>query len=164
MQTEVVLSLGGNKGNREKLLFHAVESLNDNFQLLRVSKIYETQAWGGVAKANFLNQIAIISTAKKSDEVLEIIQKIESDLGRTREEPWGDRTMDIDVLYFSNQVIETDKLKVPHPFIAQRRFILVPLNELLPDKKHPTLHKTSTRMLEECADVNEVRLYTAGTS
>jgi 2-amino-4-hydroxy-6-hydroxymethyldihydropteridine diphosphokinase len=161
MQTEVVLSLGGNKGNREKLLFHAIESLNDFFQLLSVSKIYETQAWGGVAKANFLNQIAVISTAKKSDEVLEIIQKIESDLGRTREEPWGDRTMDIDMLYYGNQVIETEKLKVPHPFIAHRRFILVPLNELLPDKKHPILNKTSARMLEECVDANEVRLFKA---
>ena len=58
MQTEVVLSLGGNKGNREKLLFHAVESLNDRFQLVRVSKIYETAARGGVAKADFLNQLA----------------------------------------------------------------------------------------------------------
>lgn len=159
MQTEVVLSLGGNKGNREKLLFHAIESINDHFQLLRVSKIYETAAWGGVAKGNFLNQVAVISTAKNPEEVLEVIQKIEVDLGRTREQPWGDRTMDIDILYFGSQVVDSESLKIPHPFMHQRRFVLVPLNELLPDKKHPVLDKTTAELLEECEDPSEVRLY-----
>lgn len=159
MQTEVVLSLGGNKGDREKLLFRAIEQLNDHFQLLKVSKIYETAAWGGVAKGDFLNQIAVISTEMEPKEVLEIIQEIEKDLGRTREEPWGDRTMDIDILYFGSQVVDSEILKIPHPFISKRRFILVPLNELLPDKKHPVFKKTSSQLLEECEDSSFVRLY-----
>jgi 2-amino-4-hydroxy-6-hydroxymethyldihydropteridine diphosphokinase len=159
MQTEVILSLGGNKGDREKLLFHAIESINNRFQLMRVSKIYETAAWGGVAKADFLNQLAVISTAKEPAEVLEIIQEIEADLGRTREEPWGDRTMDIDILYFGDQVIDSKVLKIPHPFIDQRRFILVPLVELLPEKMHPLLQKTSAQLLKDCADRSEVRLF-----
>ncbi len=159
MQTEVVLSLGGNKGDREKLLFSAVERLNDHFQLLKVSKIYETSAWGGIAKGNFLNQLAVISTQKQPEEVLEIIQEIELDLGRTREEPWGDRTMDIDILYFGNLVIDSERLKIPHPYISQRRFILVPLNELLTDKKHPILNLTSAQLLKACEDPNEVRLF-----
>lgn len=159
MQTEVVLSLGGNKGDREKLLFHAIEALNDHFQLLKVSKIYETSAWGGVAKGDFLNQIAVISTGKEPEEVLEIIQRIEADLGRTREEPWGDRTMDIDILYFGNRVIDSEQLKIPHPFLPKRRFILVPLDELLPDKKHPINGKTSWEMLKECQDSSLVKLF-----
>jgi 2-amino-4-hydroxy-6-hydroxymethyldihydropteridine diphosphokinase len=159
MQTEVVLSLGGNKGDREKLLFRAVEGLNDHFQLLKVSKIYETSAWGGVAKGDFLNQIAVISTEKDPEEVLEIIQEIELDLGRTREEPWGDRTMDIDILFFGNQVIDTDQLKIPHPFIPNRKFVLVPLAELFPDNIHPILKKTSVQLLEDCEDTSEVRLF-----
>ena len=159
MQTEVVLSLGGNKGDREKLLFRAVEGLNDHFQLLKVSKIYETSAWGGIAKGDFLNQLAVISTQKQPEEVLEIIQEIELDLGRTREEPWGDRTMDIDILYYGNLMIDSERLKVPHPYIPQRRFILVPLNELLPEKKHPILNLTSAQMLRECEDPSEVRLF-----
>lgn len=159
MQTEVVLSLGGNKGNREKLLFHAIEALNDRFQLLKVSKIYETAAWGGVAKGAFLNQIAVISTEISPEDVLEILQGIETDLGRTREEPWGDRTMDIDILYFGEKVIETDLLKIPHPFIPQRKFVLVPLNELVPDKKHPVSGKTTFQMLEECKDPSKVVLF-----
>ena len=159
MQTEVVLSLGGNKGNREKLLFHAIEALNDHFQLLKVSKIYETAAWGGVAKGDFLNQRAVISTEKSPEDVLEILQGIEADLGRTREEPWGDRTMDIDILYFGEKVIDSDQLKIPHPFIPERKFVLVPLSELFPERKHPVLKKTSAQLLEECKDPSEVGLF-----
>lgn len=159
MQTEVVLSLGGNKGNREKLLFHAIEALNDSFQLLQVSKIYETAAWGGVAKGDFLNQLAVISTDREPEEVLEIIQGIEADLGRTREQPWGDRTMDIDLLYFGDKVIDSKLLKIPHPFIPQRRFVLVPLAELFPNKVHPVSGKSTLEMLAKCEDPSEVILF-----
>lgn len=159
MQTEVVLSLGGNKGEREKLLFRAIESLNEKFQLLKVSKIYETSAWGGVAKGDFLNQIAVISTGLEPEEVLDIIQETEIDLGRTREEPWGDRTMDIDILYFGEKVLNTNSLKIPHPFIAERKFVLNPLAELLPNKIHPITGKDSLEMLEECKDLSEVKVW-----
>ncbi|GMQ30353.1 2-amino-4-hydroxy-6-hydroxymethyldihydropteridine diphosphokinase [Algoriphagus confluentis] len=159
MQTEVVLCLGGNKGDREKLLFRAIECLNDHFQLLRVSKIYETAAWGGVAKGDFLNQLAIISTGLVPEDVLDILQEIERDLGRKREDPWGDRTMDIDILYYGDRKIENERLSVPHPFIADRRFVLVPLAELLPHFRDPLLGKTPLEMLQECGDPSEVKLY-----
>jgi 2-amino-4-hydroxy-6-hydroxymethyldihydropteridine diphosphokinase len=157
MQTEVVLSLGGNKGEREKLLFSAVESLKHHFQLLKVSKIFLTSAWGGIAKGAFLNQIAIISTELGPEEVLGIIQEIERDLGRTRDEHWGNRTMDIDILYFGDQVIHSDLLQIPHPFITKRRFVLVPLAEILPNKFHPVVGKNSIEMLAECKDQSEVK-------
>lgn len=159
MQTEVVLSLGGNKGDREKLLFRAVESLNDHFQLLKVSKIYQTSAWGGVANGDFLNQIAVISTEFGPEEVLEIVQGIETDLGRKREEHWGDRTMDIDILYFGDQVIQTYLLQIPHPFIAERKFVLVPLAEVHPEKLHPITKKSTLEILEACHDLSEVSLW-----
>lgn len=159
MQTEVVLSLGGNKGDREKLLLRAKESINNHFQLLKVSKIYRTSAWGGVAKGDFLNQIVLIMTSLEPEEVLEIIQEIEESLGRTREEPWGDRTMDLDILYFGDLLIDTEKLKVPHPFITERKFVLAPLAELLPNKIHPITGKNSIEMLAECEDFSEVELY-----
>lgn len=159
MQTEVVLCLGGNKGNREKLLSRAVESLSSRFQLIKLSSIYETEAWGGVAKGKFLNQLAIISTYRSAMEVLEVIQGIETELGRTREEPWGDRTMDIDILFYGEKIIDTENLKVPHPFIAERKFVLVPLLELFPDRKHPISGKTFTQMLRESEDKSEVEPY-----
>lgn len=159
MQTEVVLCLGGNRGDRELLLSQAVAALNRHFQLVSASAIYETAAWGGVAKGDFLNQIAVILTEKEPEEVLENIQKIEAGLGRKREEPWGDRTMDIDIVYFGEQVIASDQLKIPHPFIAQRKFVLAPLAEILPSKVHPVSGRNSLEMLEECEDKSEVRRY-----
>ncbi|MBS4072668.1 MAG: 2-amino-4-hydroxy-6-hydroxymethyldihydropteridine diphosphokinase [Algoriphagus sp.] len=159
MQTEVVLCLGGNKGDREKLLSRAVESLCSRFQLVKMSPIYETEAWGGVAKGKFLNQLAVISTSWSAWEVLEAIQEIEAELGRTREEPWGDRTMDIDILFYGEEIIDTEKLKVPHPFIAERKFVLVPLLELFPDRKHPISGKTFAQMLRESEDKSEIEPY-----
>lgn len=159
MQTEVVLCLGGNKGDREKLLSQAIASLGQYFELIRLSFVYETEAWGGVAKGKFLNQLAVIYTSRPALQVLEIIQRIEAELGRTREEPWGDRTMDIDILFHGEEIIDTENLKVPHPFIAERRFVLVPLMELFPERKHPISGKTSAQMLMECKDRSEVNLY-----
>lgn len=159
MQTEVVLCLGGNKGDREKLLSRAVESLCSRFQLIKMSPIYETEAWGGVAEGKFLNQLAVISTSWSAWEVLEAIQEIEAELGRTREEPWGDRTMDIDILFYGEEIIDTEKLKVPHPFIAERKFVLVPLLELFPDRKHPISGKTFAQMLRESEDKSEIEPY-----
>ena len=159
MQTEVVFSLGGNRGDRRLLLSRAVEALSCHFQLVNTSSVYETAAWGGVAKGDFLNQIAVILTEKEPEELLKIIQKIEADLGRKREEPWGDRTMDIDIVYFGEQLIDSDRLKVPHPFIAQRKFVLAPLAEILPSKLHPVSGKSSLEMLTECEDKSEVRRY-----
>ncbi|WP_332913696.1 2-amino-4-hydroxy-6-hydroxymethyldihydropteridine diphosphokinase [Algoriphagus boritolerans] len=107
----------------------------------------------------FLNQLAVISTAFDPEEVLEIIQEIESDLGRTREELWGDRTMDIDILYFGKEIIHSDRLRIPHPFIAERKFVLVPLCELLPSMVHPITGKNSLQMLEECRDQSGVNVW-----
>lgn len=159
MQTEVVLCLGGNKGDREKLLSQAIESLGQYFELNRVSSVYETEAWGGVAKGKFLNQLAVIFTSRTALEVLGIIQRIEAVLGRTREEPWGDRTMDIDILFYGEEDLALENLKVPHPFIAERRFVLVPLEELFSERKHPISGKTFVQMLMECKDRSEVEPY-----
>ena len=141
------------------LLYQAVEGLKTYFQLETVSNIYQTGAWGGVAKGEFLNQVAVILTDKNPEEVLEIIQAIEAKLGRIREEHWGDRTMDIDILYVGDSVVETELLQIPHPFISERKFVLVPLAEILPHRVHPVTGKDSLEMLAECADLSEVWVF-----
>ncbi|WP_057939280.1 2-amino-4-hydroxy-6-hydroxymethyldihydropteridine diphosphokinase [Algoriphagus resistens] len=157
MFEKAVLILGGNKGLREVLLRSAVEAVSKLGELTLASKIYETEAWGGVAKGAFLNQVVQIKTAYSAAELLAFTQGIEMDLGRTREEHWGDRTMDIDIIYFGDRIIDTPTLRIPHPFLAERKFVLAPLAEILPEFIHPVLGKSSLEMLKDCEDRSEVK-------
>jgi 2-amino-4-hydroxy-6-hydroxymethyldihydropteridine diphosphokinase len=159
MFEKVVLILGGNKDDRLRLLTSAVESVLKKNELVSISKIYETEAWGGVAKGTFLNQVMEINTEYSPHELLDLIQKIETNLGRKRGEHWGDRTMDIDIIFFGKKVIDTQELKIPHSFIAERKFVLVPLAEILPRFVHPRLGKSIEQLLTECEDRSEVREY-----
>lgn len=152
-----VLILGGNKGDRLQLLNSAVESVLEENELIQKSSIYETEAWGGVAKGTFLNQVIEMNTTFSPMELLEFIQKIEIELGRERNEHWGDRTMDIDIIFYGNKKIDHEKLKIPHPFVSERKFVLMPLAEILPDFVHPTQQKTISELLKECGDKSEVR-------
>jgi 2-amino-4-hydroxy-6-hydroxymethyldihydropteridine diphosphokinase len=159
MKRAVVLSLGGNKGDREQLLNQAIAEIKIHFEVVSISGIYRTSAWGGVAKGEFLNQVAVIRTDRNPEQTLHVIQAIEAKLGRTRQEHWGDRTMDIDILYFGDCVMDTERLKIPHPFMAQRKFVLIPLAELLPQKVHPVTGLNSLEMLAACEDPSDVGVF-----
>lgn len=160
MQTEVVLGIGGNKGDRAAFLQKAMEDLSQHVTLIGYSQIYETEVWGGVATAgNFLNQVLLLHTQMDAMGLLEVIQRIEERLGRTREQHWGDRTIDIDILYFGDQVWDSPSLTIPHPYLAQRSFVLQPLAEILPNKIHPILGKTTLELLAECTDQGQVSVW-----
>jgi len=160
MQTEVVLGIGGNKGDRAAYLKSAIEALSKQVTLVGCSQIYETAIWGGMAtNGNFLNQVVCIQTDLDPTSLLELIHGIELGLGRTREQHWGDRTLDIDILYFGAEVWNTPTLSIPHPYLAQRRFVLQPLAEILPGKIHPVLGKTSLELLAECTDQGQVLVW-----
>jgi len=157
MQTEVVLSIGSNEGDRERFLASAREALSRQVTLLLQSPIVESEAWGEIAKGgNFLNQCMLISTTLAPLDLLRVTQQIEQDLGRTRVEHWGNRTIDIDLLYYGDQVWNAPNLMLPHPYITQRKFVLVPLAAMLPDWQHPITGKTSIDMLAECTDLGKV--------
>jgi len=160
MQTEVVLGIGGNKGDRSAYLKTAIEALSKQVSFVGCSKIYETAIWGGVAtNGNFLNQVVCIQTDLDPTRLLDLIQGIELELGRTREQHWGDRTIDIDILYFGAEVWNTPTLSIPHPYLAQRQFVLQPLAEILPGKLHPILGKTSLELLAQCKDPGQVSVW-----
>ncbi len=157
METKVVLGIGGNKGDRVSYLSQAIEALSKQVTFISCSQVYESEAWGGVAQnGNFLNQVLLIQTSLEPLELLQVTQEIELALGRTREQHWGDRTIDIDILYFGDLVSNDPRLTIPHPYIPDRRFVLQPLAEILPFQKHPISGKTSLELLAACEDSGQV--------
>jgi 2-amino-4-hydroxy-6-hydroxymethyldihydropteridine diphosphokinase len=124
----------------------------------RESFIYETAAWGFEAENDFLNQILVVETCLKPMEVLYKCQEIENKLGREREPGhYISRTMDIDILFFNDEIIQNERLTIPHPKLHLRRFTLEPLAEVSPDYIHSVLKKSIRKILEECKDDTEVK-------
>ncbi|MBD8487251.1 2-amino-4-hydroxy-6-hydroxymethyldihydropteridine diphosphokinase [Echinicola sp. CAU 1574] len=153
---QVVLLIGGNIGNRLELIAQAEALLGEEFKVTGKSSIYETEAWGGSSEGNYLNRALVLEVNREAEELLDITQGIEDRLGRTRVKKWGDRTMDIDIIYFGEKIVDTDRLKVPHPFLAERRFVLEPLAEVLPDFIHPIFGKNNIELLRLCKDESKV--------
>ena len=151
------LSLGSNEGNRLEWFKKALELIDANCgDLVRKSSIYETAAWGITDQPSFLNMVVIIETVKTPAELLTEILKTETMLGRERTIKWGPRRIDIDILFYNDEILELPGLIIPHPYLQDRRFTLTPLVELAPDYVHPKLHKTMTELLADCQDKLEV--------
>ena len=131
------LGLGANLGERAKNLRAAIEHIKKihGVEVLRVSSFYETAAWGVTNQPNFINAAVKISADMKPLQLLDELQKIEIDLGRVRKEHWGARTIDIDILLIDDLKIDSERLTVPHKFLYERDFVLVPLSEILPTLK-----------------------------
>lgn len=153
----VVLGIGGNLGDRIELMRKAEELLTEKMTCINKSAVYETAAWGGSSAGLFLNRVLIMESDLEAVEVLEFIQDIENRLERKRIRKWGDRTMDIDILYFDSKIIKTDKLEIPHPLLASRNFVLVPLAEVMSHYVHPISGLSQKELLENSTDKSEVR-------
>lgn len=153
------VGMGSNLGDRAGYLLLAVRGMLDaGLDVIRLSSIYETAPVENEAQPKFLNMVAELrgSTLPRPDQVLARLLRIEYALGRTREVPMGPRTIDLDLLIVKDEVTETDFLRLPHPRIASRRFVLVPLDELVPNLVHPTLGKTIRELLEKTPDNSPV--------
>ncbi len=156
-----VIILGSNLGDRILHLSEAIHLIENRAgKVMFRSGLYETDAWGKTDQPAFLNQALIISTELSASLLLQSLLQIEKELGRTREVKWGQRTLDIDILYYNSDIISTAELKIPHPGIAERKFVLVPLSELMAEYIHPVLNVSNEELLKRCGDTLDVRRVT----
>lgn len=136
---DVFISIGSNIGERHRYLKESIELLKDRADTTveQVSSIYETEPVGYTDQANFLNVVILIRTSLSAGDLLDVCQGIEQTLGRERTIRWGPRTVDLDILLYNQEKIEKEDLIVPHPRMAERAFVLIPLLEIAPDIKSP---------------------------
>lgn len=157
---KIFLGLGSNLGNREENLLTVQKLVEEKVgKVISKSSIYETAAWGITEQNAFLNQVLEVETSFSPSAVLHLVLKIEKDMGRIREIKWGERSIDIDVLYYNNEIISTENLAIPHPFIQERKFVLVPLCEIAPAYIHPKLKQPNLELLEKCQDSGEIAIF-----
>lgn len=149
----IYLLLGGNTGDRLYYLDAALEQIaNRCGKIISSSRYYETAAWGQEDLQPFLNRAIGIETNLSPEELLLEIHLIEQEYGRERIVKWGARTLDIDIIFYGDKIVDTPTLQIPHPLLQDRRFVLVPLLEIAADFIHPVFHKTVTVLLSECKD------------
>ena len=158
MTYRAFLGLGSNLGTREDFLNRAAAELRrtPGVRLVWCSPVYETDPWGDVPQGRFLNAALEIETTLDPPGLLAEIKRIERQVGRTAGERWGPREIDIDILLYDGLVHSGDGLTVPHPSLAERRFVLVPLREIAPDVVHPVTGLTVTEMADACRDGTRV--------
>ena len=160
MKHIVFLLLGTNLGDRKKNLTVARNAIELAVgPITNASAVYETAAWGKTNQPEFLNQALAVETLFAPEKVLEEILGIERNMGRKRDVKWGERIMDIDILLYENEIINTPHLRVPHPELPNRRFALVPLTEIAGDVMHPINKKTIHSLLESCPDSLMVKVF-----
>ncbi len=155
---DAYICLGSNEGDRDLNIAEAVQKMHLLGGVFRKSSLYESEPWGVSEQPWFLNQVLILKTTLPAEILLAGLQKIETELGRIRVQKWGQRIIDLDILFYGDEIIEEEDLIVPHPRISERRFNLLPLNELSPDLIHPLSGKDITMLLKECKDDLAVRI------
>lgn len=157
----VMLLIGGNQGDRVQLMMQANAMIQKRIgNIAKVSSIYETAPWGFEAEQDFLNMALVVDTNLSVDQVLAEALAIEAELGRIRVgEGYHSRPMDIDLIFYNNDIIDTPHLQIPHPRMHLRRFVLQPLAEIVPQYCHPVLNKTMQELLDDCPDACEVKAF-----
>jgi 2-amino-4-hydroxy-6-hydroxymethyldihydropteridine diphosphokinase len=159
LKKKAYVGLGSNLGEREHLIRSAAEFLNltPDTELVRVSSLYDTKPVGDLEQPDYLNAVSIVLTELPAQRLLWNLLLIESKLGRSRRRRWEPRPIDLDLLFYQDEVLDQPGLTVPHPEAHKRGFVLVPMNELAPNLIHPVLGKTMAELLEGLALQGSIR-------
>jgi len=157
---KLYLLLGSNMGNSRARLSNAIVRIEKQIgPVMRRSSLYSTAAWGNTDQPDFLNQVIIVHTGLTAKQTMQSILQIEEKMGRVRTVKNAPRIIDIDILFFNREIINHEQLTVPHPQIQNRRFVLIPLNELSPNLKHPVLNQSVHQLLIHCPDKLNVKKF-----
>ena len=142
------ISIGSNLRDREENCRNAIKLLKENgIAVKKQSRMYETEPWGIKDQPKFINMAIKVETDKKPEDLFRILKEIEKEIGRTETTKWGPRVIDIDILFYEDLILKTDNLEIPHPLLHEREFVLKPLCEIAPDKRHPVTGKTVREMV-----------------
>jgi len=155
----IYLSLGSNIGDRENHLRDAITRLQTNRRLVAVSSFYEAEPVEVTDQAWFLNCVVALETTESPERLMAAILQIEQEMGRQRIQRKGPRTIDIDILLFGDNILDSPALIIPHPAMHERRFVLQPLTEIAPGARHPVQNKTAQQLLDALPPGQEVRRY-----
>ncbi|MFN8407036.1 MAG: 2-amino-4-hydroxy-6-hydroxymethyldihydropteridine diphosphokinase [Sphingobacteriaceae bacterium] len=153
MMNNVYLLLGSNLGDSEFYIYQAKQCIESEVgMILQASSLYQTAAWGKINQPDFINQVVLVSSSWDPQQVLSKVLTIESQLDRKRTDKWGARTIDIDILFYNDDCVNDVNLVIPHPYLHQRSFTLIPLLEIAPNYMHPILAKTIGELYQEVSD------------
>lgn len=153
------LILGSNLGDKLHNLQQAIQLIKKEIgAVVNQSNIYVTAAWGNTSQPDFVNQAIRVDTELSPTDVLQKILAVEKKIGRVRDQQkWKERIIDIDILFFNDTIINTSDLTIPHPYLKERKFVLIPLLEIAQEYIHPILNKSIKTLLQECPDTLEVK-------
>ena len=157
---KIYIHTGSNLGQKEKHLAQARQFIHENIgRITAQSDLFETEAWGITDQPNFVNQALEVATNLSPDQVMNQILNIELKMGRVRNQKWASRLIDIDIIFFSDRIIKTENLIIPHPFMHERNFVLVPLLEIAESFIHPELNLSIKELYKRSKDLLKVKAH-----